>query len=77
MILKRRAPDEECETDVWVFIDKIDSARPYFTRSLAADGSPGPFVRHVSIERRGEFITLDLQGEAYLLSDSGRTIERL
>jgi len=77
MILKRQVEDTETETDGWVFIDKIDSAKPYFTRQLTESREPGPFSRHVTIERQGEWITLDLIGEAYLLSDSGKTIERI
>jgi hypothetical protein len=77
MILKRQVDDTETEKDVWVFIDKIDSARPCFTRELTENGEPGPFSCHVTIERQGEWTTLDLTGEAYLLSDSGKTIERI
>ena len=77
MILKRQLSNELSECGSWEYIDKIENAQVYQTQENGENGQPGPFQRWVHYERCGEILTVALNGVAYLLSDEGKTIERI
>lgn len=77
MILKRQMNDDISEHGVWEFIDKIDSVQTYTTRETGEGGQPDTLHRWAYYDRGGVTVTLALPGAAYLLSDSGKTIERI
>ena len=74
MILKikdyMKSENQGCLLDVWNYFDNITSASNFYH-----EGSKEAVVRCTF--RDGNTITFDILYEAYLMSDTGKTIERI
>ncbi len=74
MILKvldqERSSDGKAMLDVWNYFDNITSASQFFH-----EGSQSVVVR--CSFKDGNIVTIDIPYVAYLMSDAGKTIERI